>query len=338
MRQFRLRRAFTLLCILDCATLTAADDVAAFLNGKPAVTKTEIDQAIAPSLKKLAAEEAEIRLAVLRELVDEKLLAGEAAGRGMTVDALLQTEVVARTVPVSEQELAARVAELRARRPDVSHDQIEANVRASLQRKNEQAARAAFLARLAQKAGVRIFIDALRVGISTEGRPSRGPAAAPVTIVVFSDFQCPFCAESAAVLQAVQRLESDSVRLVYRHFPLPIHERAQAAAEAAECAARAGRFWPMHDALFAAFNALSDGDLEARAVGAGVERGQFLQCLSTGAARNAVDADRRAAIEAGADGTPAIFVNGRRFTGPRTIDALRRVIAEEKSSKGNRSQ
>lgn len=311
MRQFRFRRVLTLLCAVYCSSsaLAAADDTAAFLNGKPAVTKTEIDQAIATSLKKLAAEEAEIRLAVLRELVDEKLLAAEAKRRGITVDALLQAEVMARTVTVAEQD-------------------------ASLQRKNEQAARAAFLAQLAQKAGVRLFIDALRVDIPTEGRPSLGPAAAPVIIVVFSDFQCPFCAESGSVLQAVQRLEGDSVRLVYRHFPLPIHERAQAAAEAAECAAQAGKFWPMHDALFASFNALSDSDLETRAVAAGVEREQFRQCMATGAARSAVDADRRAAIEAGADGTPAIFVNGRRFTGPRTMDALRRIISEEKSAKG----
>ena len=190
-------------------------------------------------------------------------------------------------------------------------------------------ARAAFLAALAEKAGVRIHLKSVRTAIVTAGRPTAGPPSAPVTIVVFSDFQCPFCRGTAEVLREVQRLESARARLVFRHFPLPMHDRAERAAEASECAAREGKFWPVHDALFANPEKLSDADLTATALAAGVDAQTFAQCLGSGIARAAVDADKKAGIEAGVEGTPAIFINGRRVNGPRTVDALRRLIAEE---------
>lgn len=189
--------------------------------------------------------------------------------------------------------------------------------------------RDALLAGLAKKAGVHIALQSPRTQIGTDGRPSLGPEKAPVTIVVFSDFQCPYCRSSAEILREVQRLEGERVRLVYRHFPLPIHDRAERAAEAAECAAQSGRFWPMHDALFANAQKLGDEDLLSYAAALGIDRDTFAQCLAGGIARPAIDADRQAGIAAGVDGTPAIFVNGRRVTGPRTVDALRRLIAEE---------
>lgn len=265
-------------------------DVVAIVDGTTSLTRQEIDAAVAQRLAKIAADEEQVRRDVLQQLINEKLLAAEAARRGVTVQALL------------------------AATPS----------------------KAALLAGLAEKAGVHVALQPARTKIATEGRPAVGPAKAPVTLVVFSDFQCPYCRGAADVVREVQRAEGDRVRLVYRHFPLPIHDRAERAAEAAECASLAGKFWPVHDALFASPEKLSDADLTAHAVAAGVDREAFTQCLASGVTRTAIEADRRAAIEAGVEGTPAIFVNGRRLTGPRTVDALRRLIAEEKGpgSKG----
>ena len=308
----------------------AADgEAVAVVDRVHAITRAEIDAAVAPQLRKLAAEEEQIRLEVLQQLIDEKLLAAEAGRRGVTVEALL-ADVTAKASPVAAEALAKRVADVRAKRPDLGEQEIEEAARATLLRANERAARDAFLAALAEKAGVHIALEPSRVAIATAGRPALGPSAAPVTIVVFSDFQCPYCSETARVLREVQRLESADVRLVYRHFPLSIHDRAERAAEAAECASQSGKFWPMHDALFANARKLSDGDLAAYAVAAGVDRDAFAQCLSSGVARLAIEADERDAREAGVEGTPAIFINGRRVTGPRTVEALRRLIAQER--------
>jgi protein-disulfide isomerase len=269
-------------------------EVIAVVNGETSITRAEIDAAVAPRLKRIAAEEEQIRRDVLQRLIDEKLIAAEASRRNISIEALLASEA-----PTRE-------------------------------------ARETFVAALVEKAGVRIHLQYARTTIATTGRPAVGPPQAPVTIVVFSDFQCPFCRGTAEVLREVQRLESTRVRLVFRHFPLPMHDRAGRAAEAAECAAQAGRFWPVHDALFANPEKLSDAELASAAAGAGVDPDAFARCLAGGAARAAIDADKRAALEAGVEGTPAIFINGRRVTGPRTVAALRRLIAEE--SKGEESK
>lgn len=299
------------------------------IDGAPAVTAKEVDDAAGPRLKKLASEEDRIRREVLRQLIEEKLLAGEAARRGITVELLLETEVAAKAAPVSDEEVAKAVAEVKARRPDAVEAEIVPRVRELLRRERAQARRTALLAELEKRTAVRVFLEAPRQVIATAGRPSIGPDAAPVTVVVFSDFQCPYCKDAAATLRAARELEGDKVRVVYRHFPLPIHPRARQAAEAAECAATFGKFWPMHDKLFAGGAGLSDEELVADAVEAGIDRDAFRRCLAGGAAKRAVEADLRAGAEAGVDGTPAVFVNGRSFSGPRTVDALRRLIDEE---------
>ena len=288
----RTRRSLCLLLAAAISIRAAAGEVAAVVSGRTTIPLDEIDATIAPRLAKLAADEDDVRRAVLRELIDAKLLATEASRRGVSVEQLLAAEVTAKAIPRSE-----------------------------------------FLSALANKAGVRVLLKPLRAKIDTEGRPAVGAANAPVTIVVFSDFECPFCREAAQLLHDVQRLESEDVRLVFRHLPLAIHAHAQRAAEAAECAAQQGTFWTFHDALFRHQKQLSDPELLSYAVSAGAEREAFRQCLERGAARAIIDADRRAALLAGVDGTPAIFINGRRFTGPRSVERLRRVIAEEKPAK-----
>lgn len=278
-------------------------------------------------LKQLAAEEERIKRQVLQELIEEKLLAAEAKRRGISVEELIAAEITAKAKPVTDEDVRRAVAELLAARPGTKD--AESLVRAGLPRKHAAERRAAFIAALEKAAGVRVLLPAQRVRVATEGRPSLGNSSAPVTIVVFSDFQCPYCKDAADVLRDVQRLESDRVRIVYRHLPLPIHPRAERIAEVAECAASIGKFWPLHDALFANPKRDSDADLIALAADAGVDRAALKRCLDAGAARRAVETDVQAALDAGIDSTPALFVNGRRVTGARTVDALRRVIAEE---------
>ncbi len=148
--------------------------------------------------------------------------------------------------------------------------------------------------------------------ISVDGSPLRGPRDAAVTIVVFSDFQCPFCSKAAEQLDRVARAYPDHVEMVFKHYPLGSHNVAEQAARAAFAAHRQGKFWEMHDTLFSAHGSpLTLERMETMAVGLGLDLDEFIEDMGSTAATAALEADHRLGEELGVDGTPFVFVNGR---------------------------
>jgi protein-disulfide isomerase len=144
--------------------------------------------------------------------------------------------------------------------------------------------------------------------------PAKGPAGAAVTIVEWADFECPFCAAAAPVLDQTVEKYPGHVRLVFKNYPLSIHEHAEEAARAAVAAGAQGKFWPMHHALFEHQNAGLDREtLERLAVKVGLDRKKFVADLESEAAADAVGRDRKQAEKLGLRGTPMIYINGRHF-------------------------
>jgi len=173
-----------------------------------------------------------------------------------------------------------------------------------------------------------------RTEIATAGFPARGPATAPVTIVEFSDFECPFCARLFPTLQIVEKIYLDRVRIVYRQFPLRrIHPLAQKAAEASLCAGEQGRFWEMHDSLFGDQEHLTVDALKARAVALKLDTAAFNACLDSGKEAAAIDKDIEEGAKAGVTGTPAMFVNGRLLVGAQPFAAIQAIIEDELKKK-----
>jgi protein-disulfide isomerase/uncharacterized membrane protein len=155
-----------------------------------------------------------------------------------------------------------------------------------------------------------------------------GPADAPVQIVVFSDFECPFCRQFAPVLKRIRERYPREVSLAFRHFPVASHARAFPAAVAAECAAEQGAFWEYHDRLFAEGGDLSDAKLLALASALGLNAAQFSACLKSAAPAKRVEASRQDATLRGLDGVPAVFLNGRRVRGALDYDDLVQQIGK----------
>jgi protein-disulfide isomerase len=144
---------------------------------------------------------------------------------------------------------------------------------------------------------------------------SRGPESAPITLVEYSDFQCPYCAQANRLRPAV--LATGTVRWVFRHFPVSaIHPRAMAAAMAAEAAGRQGRFWEMHHRLFTHQGRLGDNDLVEHAAALGLDLDAFRQAIVDPAVHRRILADRDKGLDSGITGTPGFFVNERRQDGP----------------------
>lgn len=162
--------------------------------------------------------------------------------------------------------------------------------------------------------------------------PRRGPDDALVTVVMWSDFQCPFCARVEPTLDRLREHYGDDLRVVWRDMPLPFHDRADEAAEAArEAFAQLGDrgFWAMHDVLLAHQDALTDADLEVHARAVGLDARRFRRAMAAHTHRAAVEADARAASAAGVEGTPSFFVNGRPLTGAQPYERFAALIDDE---------
>jgi protein-disulfide isomerase len=161
--------------------------------------------------------------------------------------------------------------------------------------------------------------------------PVRGPAGAKVTIAVFSDFQCPFCARVLPTLHELEKAFPGSVRVAWKHLPLPpqMHPQARPAAQAAEAARAQGKFWEMHDRLFENQRALSaeQYDSDARAIGLDLARFKRDVAASSGSAR--IDEDLKLAAAVGANATPTLFVNCRRIEGAYPFDRIKPIVEEE---------
>ena len=158
----------------------------------------------------------------------------------------------------------------------------------------------------------------------------RGSTTAPVTVLVYGDYECPYTRAMELVIAQLRRADSDSFRYVFRYFPLrEIHPHAQMAAEAAEAvSALAGpdAFWVMHDALFADQYHLEPDDLEQRATATGVNVRAYLQAMATHQFAERVERDVQSGIANGVEGTPSVFINGERYHGRRDEGSLREAI------------
>jgi protein-disulfide isomerase len=196
----------------------------------------------------------------------------------------------------------------------------------------------AMIARLRQGQSVKILLQPKRVTVDSSGHPALGPANAPITIVEFSDFQCPFCRATEPTLKELRSPYGDKIRLFYMDYPLPMHAHALDAARAARCAGEQGKFWPFHDALFADQQKLAPADLKATAQSLGLDTGKFNGCLDQSKYTEQVNQDEARGKQVGINGTPGFFVNGRLISGAQKVDVFEEMIDDELANGANGQQ
>jgi protein-disulfide isomerase len=165
--------------------------------------------------------------------------------------------------------------------------------------------------------------------------PVKGPASAPITLVAWSDFQCPFCSRAVPTVRQLEDQYKGKIRIAFKQFPLPFHDKAHLAAEAALAANEQGKFWQMHDKLFANQQALDRASLEKYAADLGLDVGKFKAALDSGKFKDKVDAEDKEGAAFGVTGTPTFFINGTRLVGAQPLEAFKAAIDKElKGSKG----
>jgi protein-disulfide isomerase len=269
------------------------------------------------------------RRAAIDEMVASALMDAEAKARGIERAALVQKEIGDKVQAVTDADVAAWYQANQARVQGAPLDQVRAPIRAYLVQARMEEARQQYVDVLKGKTPVRIMLEPPRAVVSEANSPARGPSGAPIELIEFSDFQCPFCQRANPTVQQVLSTYGDRIRFVYRNYPLPSHPNARPAAEAAACAADQDKFWPYHDRLFANPSKLSAADLKQHAADLGLDAGQFNACVDTHKFKARIDADIEAGDQVGVNGTPAFFINGRMLSGAQPFDAFKRVIDDE---------
>jgi protein-disulfide isomerase len=295
------------------------------------ITADELQKAAGGDLARLQMERQQILEATLNRLITEKVLDLEASSRRITRADLLKQEVDAKVTEPTPQE-TNQIYEVNKARIKDPPEKVIPKIRESLIGQQKQTLYARLVERLKAKYEVRTFLEPLRIPVKADGLPSRGPADAPVTLVVFSDFECPYCASLNTTLNKVMAESGDRIRLVYRQFPLDqIHPHAAKAAEASLCAEEQGRFWEMHDAMFKGPIRLELDELKAKAAAIGLDPRRFDSCLSSGKYAERVRADVEAGKVAGVASTPTLFINGRPVLGAQPYQEIARIIEEERA-------
>jgi protein-disulfide isomerase len=297
------------------------------------ITEAEVAVAAGAQLRQLDQRRHELLEQALTGVIDQKLVELEAKKRGVSADQLLAQEVGSKVPPVTDAEVDAFYEERKAQIPQPK-EAIADRIRQFLAQNREREVYTSFVAGLRSSYPVKNMFEPMRVTVAAEG-PAKGPADAPVTIVEFSDFECPFCSRVVPALDEVVSHYGDKVRLVFRQYPLnSIHPNAQKAAEASLCAADQGKFWELHDAMFADQRGLGLEQLKAKAATVGLDAAAFAACLDGGSKAAIVAKDVADGNEAGVSGTPAIFVNGRFLNGAVPYEDLAKVIDDELGRKG----
>jgi protein-disulfide isomerase len=306
----------------------AGEEPVASIAGKP-VTTAELDELAGARMFQVRQQEYQVRKQALDELIARRLLEAEAASRQISVDELTRVEVEGKAAPVTDAEKKDFYEKNKARFGTTPEDQALAQIESGLRQQRARERRVQYVGELRKKAGVEVMLEPPRVAVAEAGNPAKGPAGAPVTVIEFSDFQCPYCARVTPTLAKLQEAYPGKIRVVFRDLPLPNHKNAGPAAEAAQCAHDQGKFWEMHDRLFANQQKLAPADLKEHAVALGLDAAAFNQCLDSGKYTAEWRKDAEEANRLGVNGTPAFFVNGRLISGAQPYEVFAQIVEEE---------
>jgi protein-disulfide isomerase len=303
------------------------EKVAAVVNGRT-ITESEVDRVLISQLFPLQQQIYAMRKAALESLISRAVLENEARKKGISVEEL-RKQLSAGKVEVATSEVEAVYSENASVFGAMSPDEARERLRLDLESQAHMKLYRDALANLRKSASIEFRLEEPRLPSIDEGiAPATGPKQAQVTIVEFSDFQCPYCRQAQGTLKQIVQTYKNEVRLVFKHLPLEIHGDAFSSAQAAFCAGEQDLFWQYHDALFTS-EVLSAEALQKIASHLGLNMPKFKLCLTSEVSRDAVLKDVRDAQRFGIASTPTFIINGRLFRGALSFEDFKTAIDGE---------
>ena len=317
------------------ANAPAGDSRPAATVGGKVITLQELDAAAANQLSKFRQEEYDVRADVLTGMIQEQLIANEAAALKVTPADLVQTEIVAKAATPTPEEVQAYYDKMKARMGGKTFDEVKVDIEKMLAGQKAAERKNQYLSELSTKYEVKMLLDPPRAAITLRPTaPVTGPADAPITIVEWSDYQCPFCKRAFPTVEQVLSEYKDKVRYIHLDYPLPFHQQAMPASLAVHCAGDQGKFWEYNNNLYSAPGDLGSADLTKRAADVGLEPTAFEACMTSRKHESLIKTNYDDGAALGVTGTPAFFINGRSLVGAQPIEQFRAIIDDELSRKG----
>lgn len=299
------------------------------MNGEP-IYERDLQGPMAAQLFQDRQQEYKAERQALDALIRQKVIEAEAKKQGITVEQLYQKEVDSKLPEPSDAEAKGYYLAVKSQ-TTLPFSAVEPQIQQAIKKAEIQEAREKYADSLRAKAGVAVLLrpPAVELGANDPARVEGNPSAA-ITIVEFGDYECPYCGRAEPTLADLLKKYKGEVKLAFRDFPLSaIHPRAEESAEASRCAEAQGKFWPMHDAMYADQSKLTEAGLVQTATRLGVDQKSFAACLNSGEYKAAIQQDLEAGQRAGVTGTPAFFINGRFVNGAVPEAQFEDVISSE---------
>jgi len=329
--------AFFLLLPGARALGQSPDTVVASVNGRP-ITLKQVDESTSAQVYPLQQQLYAIRKAALENLIAAKILESEAAARGITIEEL-RTQLTLGKISVARAQIEEAYAQNKSFFASMSPDEAKERLRLDLENQARMKHYRTGLEALRKKWSVELSFNAPQFVLELDDgvSPAKGSTHAAVTIVEFSDFECPFCSQVQGTLKQVMQTYGKDVRLVFKHMPLEGHRNSLPAARAAYCASEQDRFWQFHDALFASRN-LSPALFEEIANDLGLGVPKFRACLESEQSRTAIVKDIETARLFRIESTPSFIVNGKLIKGALSFTDFQKIIERELSLRAGQTQ
>ena len=303
--------------------------------GDHQITESQLDAKIKSQMASLESRIYDLKRQALESMADDYLIEQAARRANLSVDDYVKKEVRDKAETVSDAQ-ARKYYDDHKKQIPAPYDQVKDRLISGLNNQKVQEQRAKLVASLRANTPIKIMIAAPRVAVASAGHPELGGKDAPVTIVEFADFQCPFCRRAEDTLKDLRAKYGDKIKLVYMDFPLPMHDHALDAAKAALCADEQGKFWAYHDDLYANQSKLAPADLKAYANQLGLDTARFDGCFDQAKFEARVRRDMTKGSRLGVDGTPSFFIDGRPLVGSQPLEAFEQVIDEELATSDHR--
>lgn len=318
-----------------------------------AITDADIEALVKNDLMKINAEIYEIKKEAVDFILEKKLLEKAAKAKGLTVDNLLKQEVFDKLKPITDDDVKAFYETHKQQFAGKEFDTVKDQIKGRLNGQLRQDARSQYIRNLKTQAKVSYVIKAPRMDVSVDDDPGKGNPKAPIVLIEFSEFQCPFCKKARPNIKQVLDTYKDKVYYVFRDFPLSFHKFAKKQAHATNCAKEQNKYWEYNEALwdaqgdFANLNAqaqkdklsdadvlkLADGKLSELASKLGLDEAKFNTCQASGKHMKEIDKDIQDGQNVGVSGTPAYFINGKFLSGAQPFEKFKAIIDEELEAK-----
>jgi protein-disulfide isomerase len=278
----------------------------------------------------------ELRMDKLNKLVQERLIGAEAKKANMPTEEYINKKIVGGDTKISEKDFNAFVKEKHIPESQLN-PQIKERIESYLKSQKRDEAIKGYLAKLTKSNPVEVYFTKPKMAVNVElgSAPTFGGDNAKVTIVEFSDFQCPFCSRAAETVNQLKKKYGNKIKLGFRHFPLPNHPQARPASEASMCihSIKADKFWPYHDLLFKNQDKLDAANLEKYAKDVGVDVAKWKECFDGKKFAAVVQQDSEYGEKIGVRSTPTFFINGQIVSGALPIENFSEIIDEELEAK-----